>query len=376
MDTIKAILYSDYYIDGAPAGASPGRMLDSECGLPSPDFSGGEPIVDESVDPDPAAGGFDESGTARYLALTSGFKGCRTANPAYAAAFTRSRIALAVIGMIWHKGDFKLEDISIRVDWKWNVDKVGGYSSFYESVEAACNYAEGLGVRMTGYSMETSSKNKISVHCSVDGQPEEEDDEDELDDSAPAGKVYLQKGRKCQSTLGADSSDWLIYIPFDSCDFHLGNSLLSELTGKPAGREAEIEDPDYFMDCFEVVRELVEDGVVIAGSTVCDGGMITALSAMTSGGNGATVDLGGISEAYKTDDSIALLFAEVPGVIIEIRDQDFDYIDAEFVLQDVAYYPIGHPVPGKTEILVSKGKGGISGIIQSLIDDGTREGED
>ena len=61
--------------------------------------------------------------------------------------------------------------------------------------------------------------------------------------------------------------------------------------------------------------------------------------------NGCTIDLKGIETAYMEKDIIRILFAEVPGVIIQIRDSDYDYVDAQLLLQDIAYYPLGHPDP-------------------------------
>ena len=48
------------------------------------------------------------------------------------------------------------------------------------------------------------------------------------------------------------------------------------------------------------------------------------------------------------------------GAIIQIKDSDYDYVDAEFLLQDIAYYPIGHPVTGTGEVNVKAGGSGNS----------------
>ena len=94
-------------------------------------------------------------------------------------------------------------------------------------------------------------------------------------------------------------------------------------------------------------------------------------------GLGATVDVSGIMNAYDEDDSIRVLFSEVPGALIQIKDIDYDYVDAEFLLQDIAYYPIGHPVPRSRGIKVKTGRGGgISDILQSLLSSQASEGED
>jgi len=174
-----------------------------------------------------------------------------------------------------------------------------------------------------------------------------------------------------------DSSDWLIYIPFDTCDFRLGGSTLSLSTNARSSIAPEIGDADYFIDCYEVVRELVEDGIVKAGVTVHRGGLITALKKMTSGGTGIKADISDISNAYGGEFPVRILFSEIPGVVIQIADIDYDYVDAELLLQDTAYFPIGHPVPGTASLSISSGeKRGISSILESLLGRDTSEGED
>ena len=91
------------------------------------------------------------------------------------------------------------------------------------------------------------------------------------------------------------------------------------------------------------------------------------------------LDISGIEQAYIETDSIRILFAEIPGVIIQISDDDYDYMDAQFLLQDIAYYPIGRPVPtsGQPHIrLSSSSRTGLSAILAALMDGQSSEGED
>ena len=110
-----------------------------------------------------------------------------------------------------------------------------------------------------------------------------------------------------------------------------------------------------------------------AGVTVGEGGLITALRAMTSAGTGADVSLRDISKAYGGERPIRILFSEVPGVIIQIADIDYDYVDAELILQDVVYFPLGHPVPGRPSVELTA-QVEIPQILESLLN--TLEGED
>ena len=137
-----------------------------------------------------------------------------------------------------------------------------------------------------------------------------------------------------------------------------------------------VNDPDYFIDCFEVVRELVEDGILLSGATVSGGGLITALKGMITAKTGVDVDLSDLRRAMGEDDPVRLLFAEVPGAVVQIRDIDFDYLDAELLLQDVAFYPLGHPVAGGRLRLHSSQRTGIQNILESLIRSQSGEGED
>ena len=71
-----------------------------------------------------------------------------------------------------------------------------------------------------------------------------------------------------------------------------------------------------------------------------------------------------------------MLFGEVPGVLIQISDENYDYVDSQFILQDVAYYPIGRPTDAFKGIEISEDiRNGVADILASLLSQ-TSEGED
>ena len=122
---------------------------------------------------------------------------------------------------------------------------------------------------------------------------------------------------------------------------------------------------------------MVEDGIITAGATVGEGGLMSALARMLPEGTGIEAGLEGIAASYGEKDPVRIMFAEIPGVIIEIKDSDYDYLDAELLLQDVAFYPIGHVSRSFTGIRTCMDEaGGISGILRSLLSCGASEGED
>ena len=95
---------------------------------------------------------------------------------------------------------------------------------------------------------------------------------------------------------------------------------------------------------------------------------------MTSGGTGAQVCIADICKAYGSELPVRVLFSEVPGVILQIADIDYDYVDAELILQDVVYFPLGHPVVGGSATVDLVEKTDLPGILESLMS--TLEGED
>lgn len=369
-------LYSKYVIDGIRMEVTPGQMLDAACGQPSAGEEY-EPIVDERPDPDPTPVVYDPYRIGEYLEKTSAAASPRKVPAGYADSFTRGCIAQALAGMLWREGHFRLDDLHVHLGWKWNEAPVGAMTGFYASVEAACDYLDGLGLPLSGYSYVEARTQSLTVRCGLSKASEQRasDEEDPIFQELPFRTLRPRLGtrRKCAATLSGSTDSWVIYIPFDTCSFRLGGSLLSEELGTPGGKAPDIMEPDYFIDCFEVVRELVEDGIVLAGETVGDGGLMTAIGRMC-GDMGLAVDLSGLVKAYGEQDTVRLLFAEVPGVLIEIRDYDFDYIDAELLLQDVAYYPLGRP--NRSGRITVSDTDGISGILGSLLGEGAVEGED
>ena len=363
MDKFSSLLRRKFIIDGQQMAVTPYRML-QDCtreGFPEGENDTEEgQAIDETLDLFPSNFVFDSARIPDYLALTTSRVGFRRAvPPVFAASFTRGRVAKALLDAIWLSGRFTLEDLALRAEWKWNTAPVGQLASLYSSIEAATSYVDALGLCLDEYTFtENPGGRSLVSFKAVDG-----------------GNPKLGKKRLCPATLSEDPASWILYIPFDPCDFRLGGSILSEETDARSSLGPDISDADYLIDCFEVIREMVEDGVVLSGATICDGGLLTTLQGMCRDEVGASIDITSIRDAYG-ELPVRILFAEIPGVIIQIRDLDFDYVDAELILQDIAYFPLGHPVPGGGIAVNYNSKSGVAGILQSLLTSQASEGED
>ncbi len=286
-----------------------------------------------------------------------------------------------MIDRLWNEGHYRLGDLSVWAKWSWNTRPLGNMAAFYASAESAGAYLFDLGVRLQDYVFEeTDEESRAEFFAWLpdkDENPEDEEHEEIQFKSSPyeSRHPWISDERKCLETMIPDEDTKVIYIPFDTCRFSVGGSLLAQVQGRNGGMAPHIQDPDYFIDCFEVIRELVEDGIVVAGRTVGDGGLAVAAAQMC-GNHGLDMDMNGLLASYQENDSTKMLFSEVPGVILQIREHDSDYLDSQLLLQDVAYYPIGSPSPEFSGIrLRNEKKADVAGILVSLLGQAT-EGED
>lgn len=369
-------LYSIFIIDGVQQEFTPAQLLDAVTAGANQAESNGPAagtIVDETIDPALKVSEFTQDDVDVYLNKVLVSK--KHAPLACAGSYTRGALDVSLIDAIWSGGHFRLGDFLVDAVWSWNEAPVGAMAAFYESAGAAADSIDALGLKFGRYRYSRNSGDS-----SVKFRPyisEADSDDDYLYVAEPFHTEHptFSGHRFCPSSMQPDAQSWIIFIPFDSSDFRLGGSLLAQALGVGAGTSPQISDADYFIDCYEVVRELVEDGIVIAGATAGDGGLLKAVKEMSADGTGLDVDISDIMRSYHEKDAVRVLFSDIPGAVIQIRDSDFDYLDAELLLQDVAYFPLGHPVPGRADLHVkASAKSGIQTILESLMQNA--EGED
>lgn len=367
-------LNSHYVIDGVRQELTPAQILDAlteNASAVTGKADSGITIVDETVDPDVRSTEPVDGDISDYLSAVR--SSSRKIPLSCMDSYTRCGIASALVDAMWRQGHFRIGDLLISVHWRWNEDPVGAMAAFYDSVRAAADYVDALDLRFSGYHY-TVSGGLPSMSFNVALADDDLDEEAIAADAARAADACMMKGRVCPETLFPDGRSWVIYIPFDSSDYCLGGSLLAQSLGL-GGAAPKIEDADYFLDCYEVVREFAEDGLLLSAATVGEGGLLTAASRMSRGGVGADLDISDLLHSVQETNAAKVLFAEVPGALIQVRDSDFDYVDAELLLQDVVYFPLGHPnLTGEKVTVEASDKSRIQTILESLMQNA--EGED
>lgn len=380
----ESALYSQYIIDGFRCDMTPADLLD-ECmdygEEEAPTFEGFgtfHDIIDESTDLPVTSFRYDNAMNGKYaedLAVASGEE--RPFTMLYPDHFTRLQIADALISRLWSEGHFRLGNLRLWAQWEWNTRPIGNMAAFYASVSAASEYIYGLGVRLTDYLFIENDGQSSAKFFAWLPEKEEEDMDEDLFKSSPyeSRHAWIGDTRKCPSTLIDEPESQIIYIPFDTCAYKLGGSFLAQKMEHNGGPGPQIQDPDYFIDCYEVARELVEDGIIASGVSVGDGGLATAAVKLCAG-KSANLDISGLMASYQENDSTKILFGEIPGILVQIRENDYDYFDSQLLLQDIAYYPLGKFSEGEAGVKFTAGtKNGVASILASLLSQ-TSEGED
>ncbi|MBP5398377.1 MAG: hypothetical protein J6Y32_07140 [Bacteroidales bacterium] len=363
----EGVFDARFVIDGAEQDVTPRELLTGELAAFEADgpevTRGGQVITDERVDPRLSAWGYKEYDIPALL-------GQMAANPygfslLYPEAAARLSVASAVISSLWREGHFTYDDLSLSLEWHWNFEQIGAAASFYRSCEAIGDYVSDLRLDINQLSCEKQMLCDLLPKVVISA-------------SAPASSRVLSdkapRSMPLPSILLSQKETRLIYLPFDTADFTLGGSLLSKICGNPGDGPVEPSDGDYLMDCYEIVREMVEDGVVKSGVSVGRGGLMSALTRWCGGmaqEGGADIDIVPLMKAYgmglnDATDRARVLFGEVPGVLLQISEEDADYFDAQCLLQDVAYYDLGRP-SDKPGVHLKPAPGEISALIQSLL---------
>ena len=111
----------------------------------------------------------------------------------------------------------------------------------------------------------------------------------------------------------------LYHIDFSFDEQRLGGSAFAQSLGKVGSDVPTVKEPRYFCDCFDAIQEMIQRGWILAGHDISAGGMITTLLEMTFANpeGGLNINL----HDMQGDDIVRKLFAENPGVIIQVADE-------------------------------------------------------
>ncbi|MBN48335.1 MAG: phosphoribosylformylglycinamidine synthase [Spongiibacteraceae bacterium] len=138
-----------------------------------------------------------------------------------------------------------------------------------------------------------------------------------------------------------DEETCLILIDLGNGKNRLGASCLAQVYNQMGNETADIDQPEQLAGFFRAMQSLLESESVLAYHDRSDGGLFITLTEMAFAGHcGLDVDLSALEGA-----SHAVLFAEEPGAVLQIRATDLESVTAAFAAEGLAgqMHDIGAP---------------------------------
>ena len=226
------------------------------------------------------------------------------ANPAAGSVLA---IAEALTNIVWAPLSKGLQSVSLSANWMWPCKNVGEDARLYKAVEACSDFACSLGINIP------TGKDSLSMTQKYGNEK-----------VLSPGTVIISAGAEVSDVkkvispvLVNDIDTSIYYIDFSFHKMELGGSVLYQTLNKVGKTTPNVEDPEYFATAFETIQELINKGFILAGHDISEGGMITALLEMCFGNKKGGLDVN--YEDIATSNILEILFAENPGVLIQVK---------------------------------------------------------
>ena len=253
-------------------------------------------------------------------------------------------VAESLTNIVWAPLEDGLEGVSLSANWMWPCRAQKGEDArLYAAVEALSDFCCSLHINVP------TGKDSLS-----------------LTQKYPNGEKIISPGTVIVSAGGEvkdvrnvvspvlvnNKNSSLYYIDFSFDDQRLGGSAFAQSLGKVGSDVPTVKNPEYFADCFEAIQTLINKGWVMAGHDISAGGLITTLLEMTFANQqgGIHVNLYDVNG----EDVVKNLFAENPGVVIQVSDLHKHALREYLESEGIGYAKIGYPTPKERKIVIKK----------------------
>lgn len=252
-------------------------------------------------------------------------------------------VAESLTNLIWAPLADGIRGVSLSANWMWPCrSQKGEDARLYSAVKALSDFCCALHINVP------TGKDSLSMSQQYpDGQK-----------IIAPGTVIVTSGgqvadirRVIGPVLVNDKNNSIYHIDFSFDAQRLGGSAFAQSLGKVGSDVPTVKDPEYFAKAFDAVQELISRQVILCGHDISAGGLITTLLEMTFANidGGMSLDL---SELCQGGDLVKTLFAENPGIVVEVRDKYEGEFRSYLDEQGVAYSLLGHPTPEQRKITV------------------------
>ncbi len=242
-------------------------------------------------------------------------------------------VAEALTNIVWAPLADGLDSVSLSANWMWPCRAQEGEDArLYSAVKALSDFCCDLQINVPTGKDSLSMTQKYPDGSKV----------------ISPGTVIVSAGGEVSDVkkvvspvLVNNPKSTLYHIDFSFDALKLGGSALFQSLNKIGNEVPTVCEPEYFRDAFLTLQELVNKGLLLAGHDISAGGLITTLLEMcfanTEGGIEVNLD------KLQSDDLVKILFAENPGVVVQVADEHKSAFKNIMDDNGIGYLPIGKP---------------------------------
>ena len=256
------------------------------------------------------------------------------ANPAAGSVLS---VAESLTNIVWAPLEEGLDSVSLSANWMWPCRAQEGEDArLYTAVKALSDFCCELQINVP------TGKDSLSM---TQKYPNGEK-------IISPGTVIVTSGgqvsdvKKVVSPVVQNVPSTLYHIDFSFDELRLGGSAFAQVNNKVGSDVPTVKKSEYFRDCFNAIQTLIQKSLILAGHDISAGGLITTLLEMTFANTkgGLNINL----DKIKTDDLTKILFAENPGVVIQVANGNRTEVKKFLEDEGIGYVNIGEPAEGRT----------------------------
>lgn len=257
--------------------------------------------------------------------------------PQVALADAKAGSVLAVseslTNIVWASLADGLQSVSLSANWMWPCRSQDGEDArLYEAVKALSDFCIELGINVPTGKDSLSMTQKYGDGSRV---------------IAPGTVIVSAAGevgdvKKTVSPVIVNREDTtLLHIDFSFDTFKLGGSAFAQTLSKVGSEVPSVKDTEYFKAAFSAIQQLINKGLILAGHDISAGGLITTLLEMCFANTEGGLEIN--LESLNEKDLIKVLFAENPGVVIQIDNKNKTQVVNLLDELDIQFAELGAP---------------------------------
>ena len=242
-------------------------------------------------------------------------------------------VSEALTNIVWAPLADGMDSLSLSANWMWPCrSQEGEDARLYAAVEALSDFCCALQINVP------TGKDSLSM---TQKYPNGEKIISPGTVIVSAGGEVSDVKRVVSPVMVNNPKTTFYHIDFSFDRLRLGGSAFAQSLNKVGDNVPTVQNPEYFRDAFKAVQELVKKGLLLAGHDISAGGLVTTLLEMcfanTDGGMEISLD------KFDCNDVVKILFAENPGVVIQVADKDKQEVKKILGDAGIGYVKLGVP---------------------------------